>query len=186
MGVYVQTAESCASDVPVKFFEHSNTNSVQEDTCTHKSDYSTIKVDVDACKSLDAQACSGNNKCRIQQDTVKVFEGRTWEMVKWLPTSSTKWFSTNDNLAGTAEVGTAGDKSIEWSIKYDLSKITYFMFMRDDYYQIMDKAFLNIDPATGLPKVYANSPMQRDVLKSTNKADPSKVKVYFRSRSTHS
>ena len=111
MGVYIQTADSCASDVPVKFFEHPNTSSALVDTCTHKHDYSTIKTDVDACKALDAQACSGTNKCRIQEATEKVFEGRTWNLVKWLPASSTNWFSTNDNLAGTAVVGSYGNRS---------------------------------------------------------------------------
>ena len=101
-------------------------------------------------------------------------------MVKWLPASSTKWFSTDDNLNGNAKVGTAGDKSIEWSIKYDLSKFDYFMFMRDDYYQIMDKAFLNIDPTTGLPTVTATNPMQRDVLKSSTQANPSQASVTFK------
>jgi hypothetical protein len=34
------------------------------------------------------------------------------------------------------------------------------MFMRDDdYYQIMDKAFLNIDPTDGLPKPYSSNSM---------------------------
>jgi hypothetical protein len=77
------------------------------DTCTHKNDYSTFKADVDACKALDAQACSGKTKCRIQMVTEKEFEGRIWNLVKWLPASSTNWFSTNDNLAGTAELGTS-------------------------------------------------------------------------------
>ena len=76
-------------------------------------------------------------------------------MVKFLPASSTTWYSGDDNFAGTAAaIGTAGDASNEWSIPYDLSKFTYFMFTREgssDYYQIMDKAFLNIDPSTGLP-----------------------------------
>jgi hypothetical protein len=39
----------------------------------------------------------------------KVFEGRTWNMVKWLPAISTNWYSTNDNLKGTEVVGTEGD-----------------------------------------------------------------------------
>jgi hypothetical protein len=173
MGVYVQTADSCDTDVPVKFFEHPNTSAVKVDTCTHKSDYSTIKTDVDACKALDAQGCIGKTKCRILQAREKVFEGHTWEMVKWLPASSTHWFSTDDNLAGTAKVGTIGDSSNEWSMPFDLSKFTYFMFMKDDYYQIMDKAFLNIDPTTGLPTLTATSPVQRDMLKSTNRASPS-------------
>jgi hypothetical protein len=101
------------------------------DTCTHKSDFSAIKADVDACKALDAQACSGITKCRILQAREKVFEGRTWELVKWLPASSTTWFSTNDNLAGTAKLGTIGDSSNEWSIPFNLSKFTYFMFERE-------------------------------------------------------
>jgi hypothetical protein len=57
------------------------------------------------------------------------------------------------------------------------------MFMRNDYYQIMDKAFLNIDPATGLPTPYGNNDtvgiQQRDVLKTSNNANPSTVKVIF-------
>ena len=55
------------------------------------------------------------------------------------------------------------------------------MFMHDDYYQIMDKAFLNINPTTGIPTVTATNPMQRDILKSTNNASPSNTNVYFRS-----
>jgi hypothetical protein len=49
-------------------------------------------------------------------------------MVKWLPENSTRWYSTNDNLAGTAELGTKGDKSNEWTTTFDLTKFNYFMF----------------------------------------------------------
>jgi hypothetical protein len=55
------------------------------------------------------------------------------------------------------------------------------MFTRgDDYYQIMDKAFLNIDPTTGLPTPHGKN-KQVNVLKSTNKPNPSTVEVDFRS-----
>ena len=165
--------------MPKKFWEYPITSVVQVDTCTHIDSSSTIEVDVLACKALDATTCIDNDECQIQiaQVREKVVEGRTWEMVKWLPESNANWFSGDDNLAGTAAaVGTAGDASQEWSIPYDLSKFTYFMFTREgssDYYQIMDKAFLNLNPATGLPTVHGSSSYAADVLKSTNSANPS-------------
>ena len=98
-------------------------------------------------------------------------------MVKWLPGSSTTWYSTNDNLAGTAVLGTVGDKSKEWSTTFDLKYFTYFMFTYEgsaDYYQIMNKAFLNLDASGRLPRVIGGvtSPaVSREVLKSTNQPD---------------
>ena len=49
------------------------------------------------------------------------------------------------------------------------------------YYQIMDKAFLNIDPTTGLPTPYGDDiARESEVLKSTSQPNPSTVKVNFR------
>jgi hypothetical protein len=50
------------------------------------------------------------------------------------------------------------------------------------YYQIMDKALLNIDPTTGVPTPYGiDNTIKSEVLKSTSQSNPSTVNVRFRS-----
>ena len=43
----------------------------------------------------------------------------TFRQYKFLPADSPTWYTTDDNLAGTAEVGIEGDNTAEWAIKFD-------------------------------------------------------------------
>jgi hypothetical protein len=57
MGVYVQTADSCASGVPVKFWEFPNI------FCTHKIEFSHDKKVVELCKAGTKETCGSLPKC---------------------------------------------------------------------------------------------------------------------------
>ena len=104
MGVYLQTADSCAADVPVKY-ELPVTAPVV-DTCTHKSESNTIATEVAACKALTADNCSSVAKCRIATAKEICFQEKTFLRVKWIPETNTAWFSGNDDLKGALVVGT--------------------------------------------------------------------------------
>jgi len=56
-----------------------------------------------------------------------------WKKVKSLPPTSLTWYSSNDNLQGTATVGTGLDDTVEWSLPFSTDDFDKFLFASGDF-----------------------------------------------------
>jgi len=61
------------------------------------------------------------------------FKGIQWKKVKSLPYTSSKWYSTKDNLQGTESVGTGLDDTVEWSLPFSTDDFDRFLFASGDF-----------------------------------------------------
>jgi hypothetical protein len=76
---------------------------------------------VDDCKERGGkgtcQESEGLTFCDFHEASTQCLLGELYFPVKFLPATTTKWFSSTDKLAGTdAAIGKAGDNTNEWSL----------------------------------------------------------------------
>ena len=115
IGVFIEENTSCASGYP-------RTSAVSStDRCTHKLEFSNNSTKVATCLAYtNDETCKADTNCALAPIPVKIcFMGNTYNQVRFLPNTSTSWFSGDDNFNGNIEIGIQGDTTAEWAIKFN-------------------------------------------------------------------
>ena len=58
---------------------------------------------------------------------------KVFRKVKWIPPTSSSWFSTNDHLEGIETVGEEANDAAEWSIYFKNLNFTKMLFATGDF-----------------------------------------------------
>jgi len=101
--------------------------------------------------------------------------GTGWRLVRYLPPTSTHWYSGNDNLVGTLPRGTAYDYFSEWSVHF--GEFDEFCFSTSNF-----RHWLQCTKTAASAHLFAIS--ARDVMRSSIDANPYTAIWYHRAGQT--
>jgi len=123
-------------------------------------------------KRAQLAALAGRNTTLVDLKT----GGTGWRLVRFLPPTSTTWYSGNDNLVGTAVRGTAYNYVSEWSTLF--GEFDEFCFSTSNFrywLQCTKTAAIGVSGATPYGEA------GRNVMRSSANANPHTVTFYHRS-----
>jgi hypothetical protein len=119
----------------------------------------TTKAECDAAQNATppTSSCDWKTKTRI------CFQGVQWKKVKSLPYTSTTWYSSTDNLQGTAVTGDPTIDTAEWSVAFSTDTYDKFLFASGDFTIWAQALVTEVGPGVS----YAQSP-PRNIINSSS------------------